>query len=399
MKFDLKRLIIPICTAIGLLGLIPASQAQTVPEIEVRSDVARDEVTITGPHIIYFEEYTISFGCASARKVPNQKYKVQYPVNSERWSVTYKFKDLGINHPDSCAVYVYGQARSSLNAGTIISNAVLSSSPVTDNSEVEITYKSQSDWKWIAFFAKKQGADKPQVYYFKNKKIPLQTFTLSLIDGPGEYTITAHASKSEKRPILYNEIYLGRLTISNTDENSNRYLMHTQGIPAHDPIIADLARHIVGNESDNYKKLRALYSWVTQNISYDVDLLRFVKENPQHLPTVNVADTLFYKKGICYHYAALLVALLRSQGIPSRIIGGQYTSASGLSGLHAWVEAEIQSRWVLVDPTLDSGYILRENKKNGTTIERFIQKPQVAYFDPAPEVFNRTHKAEYIKPE
>ena len=50
------------------------------------------------------------------------------------------------------------------------------------------------------------------------------------------------------------------------------------------------------------------------------------------------------RNGICYDYASLMCAMLRSQGIPSRLIKG-----STPLGYHAWNEVFFEGRgWVVV---------------------------------------------------
>lgn len=68
------------------------------------------------------------------------------------------------------------------------------------------------------------------------------------------------------------------------------------------------------------------------------------------------------RKGICFDYAALMTAMLRSQDIPTKLVIG-YTG----SLYHAWVDVYIESvgwvdnfiyfdgqKWSLMDPTFVS---------------------------------------------
>lgn len=63
-------------------------------------------------------------------------------------------------------------------------------------------------------------------------------------------------------------------------------------------------------------------------------------------------------EGYCVHYATSCVALLRALGIPSRYVSGYVTDAKAgeearITNLqaHAWVEAWIGGRWIVVEPT------------------------------------------------
>jgi len=74
-----------------------------------------------------------------------------------------------------------------------------------------------------------------------------------------------------------------------------------------------------------------------------------------------VKDFLFNsKKGFCEHYATAMVLMLRSIGIPSRIVtgfaGGDLNEYGGYliirqSHAHSWVEAVIDGFWLTFDPT------------------------------------------------
>ena len=72
-------------------------------------------------------------------------------------------------------------------------------------------------------------------------------------------------------------------------------------------------------------------------------------------------DFLFNRKvGHCEYFASALAMMLRSVGIPSRLVsgfkGGNYNDSSGRFEVeerhaHAWVEAYIEGHWVVLDPT------------------------------------------------
>lgn len=98
-----------------------------------------------------------------------------------------------------------------------------------------------------------------------------------------------------------------------------------------------------------------IYHYVTENISYDTYLAQTVQKG--YLPDVDT--TLRTGKGICFDYSALMSAMLRSQGIPTKLVighaGGTY---------HAWIDVYSEEEgwidkviyfdgvsWVLMDPT------------------------------------------------
>jgi hypothetical protein len=87
-------------------------------------------------------------------------------------------------------------------------------------------------------------------------------------------------------------------------------------------------------------------------------MLEQLKSNPQAYHSQSPQDTLVSKKGICYDFAKLFVALSRANGIPSRVVRGLafdfkpnvnfYVENYG----HAWAEVYLPVYgWVPIDPT------------------------------------------------
>ncbi len=95
----------------------------------------------------------------------------------------------------------------------------------------------------------------------------------------------------------------------------------------------------VGATSDS-DAVGRVYEYLVTNIKYDFDKAKTVKNG--YLPFPD--DTLSSKKGICFDYAALAAAMLRSVGIPTQIITG-YVSSDEI--YHAWNRIYIEnSGWI-----------------------------------------------------
>ena len=104
--------------------------------------------------------------------------------------------------------------------------------------------------------------------------------------------------------------------------------------------------------------VKSVYHYVIKNVTYDYDKAATVQSG--YIPTVD--ETLATGKGICFDYASLMGAMLRSQGIPTRLEIGYagteyhawisvYTKETG------WIDKIIQfdgNNWTLMDPTLGS---------------------------------------------
>ncbi len=89
--------------------------------------------------------------------------------------------------------------------------------------------------------------------------------------------------------------------------------------------------------------LSRIYAYIAANVAYDYDKAKTVQDG--YLP--NPDDTLASGKGICFDYAALAAAMLRSQGLPTKMITG-YVSPDGI--YHAWDMVWLtQTGWVTVE--------------------------------------------------
>jgi len=75
-------------------------------------------------------------------------------------------------------------------------------------------------------------------------------------------------------------------------------------------------------------RIAAIYDFVTANIEYDFELAETVQAG--YLPDLDLV--LQRGMGICFDYAALMTAMLRSQGIPTKLVIGYAGEA-----YHAWI--------------------------------------------------------------
>ena len=116
-----------------------------------------------------------------------------------------------------------------------------------------------------------------------------------------------------------------------------------------------LAEDLTKGLRNNHEKALKIENYLKENYIYSLDL----KE--QNSGVNPVKDFLFNsKKGFCEHYATAMVLMLRSIGIPSRIVtgfaGGDLNEYGGYliirqSHAHSWVEAVIDGFWLTFDPT------------------------------------------------
>ena len=108
--------------------------------------------------------------------------------------------------------------------------------------------------------------------------------------------------------------------------------------------------------SDDIDYLTKVYHYVTENIAYDEEFAANIPAN--YIP--NPDSTMSTGKGICLDYASVTLAMLRSQGIPTKLEVGYSGEAyhawiSVWTEETGWIDRVIQfngDEWTLVDPTL-----------------------------------------------
>ncbi|MDB5197450.1 MAG: hypothetical protein JWP88_1821 [Flaviaesturariibacter sp.] len=118
-----------------------------------------------------------------------------------------------------------------------------------------------------------------------------------------------------------------------------------------------LSTYIAQNFSTDTARVRAIYVWVANNISYDVERLKQREKEPKG-PPQPVADVLQSRSAVCQGYADLFVALCKGVGINATVVSG-YTKKGGVVSpiSHAWVAAEVDGAWWTFDPTWGAGYV------------------------------------------
>lgn len=126
-------------------------------------------------------------------------------------------------------------------------------------------------------------------------------------------------------------------------------------LPALHPRTVSLSRQITDGLSDEGEKAGALERFLQKNYRYTLEDLPVADDDP-------LAAFLFeVKQGNCEYFASAMAIMLRSLGIPARVVNG-YLGAEWnpygeyylvrQSNAHTWVEAYLASRgWVRFDPT------------------------------------------------
>lgn len=178
-------------------------------------------------------------------------------------------------------------------------------------------------------------------YYYSMQKtteiIPLQL-------GKGTYTIKIleNTSGNKYKVVQKQEI---KLTKNDLDKI---YLASIQPIYWEDKEkVINLSQELTKNKKTDKEKIEAVYKYIVKNIKYDYNK---IKELPNdYVPEID--EILADKSGICYDYAALFAGMLRSQGIPTKLVKGY---KNDLKEYHAWNQVLLDGNWVTIDTTYDA---------------------------------------------
>jgi len=122
--------------------------------------------------------------------------------------------------------------------------------------------------------------------------------------------------------------------------------------------VVTLANEIVVDASSVLESVQNVYHWVVNNIDYDTELAQTVQSG--YVP--NLDEVLRVRRGICFDYASLMTAMLRSQGIPTRLVIGyvgttRHAWISVYSEQDGWIDNVIQfngNEWRIMDPTFSA---------------------------------------------
>jgi len=243
---------------------------------------------------------------------------------------------------------------------------VASGSAVEENSKASIDYSNTKDgYIMVKFTASTDKRVKTRVQgpSYASTKVnydydipPGSWITIPLSDGNGDYKITVYEHTGKGN--TYATVLSLTTSVKLTDEfapfvRPNQYVNYADATNT----IAK-AQELVGSESDPLKKVEKIYDYVVKNLTYDKQRAATVKSG--YLPVLD--SVLSEKKGICFDYAALMAGMLRSQGVPCKLVVGYAGDAyhawiSVWSEGTGWIDGAIYfdgSVWQRMDPTFAS---------------------------------------------
>lgn len=155
------------------------------------------------------------------------------------------------------------------------------------------------------------------------------------------------------RPVISYEEYKDYEKYARNDSNVIIYyngVTLDQGIKSTD-LINEKAVELAKNSKTDREKAKKIYSWVGSNIEYDFDKANKALSN-DNISNSGAIEAFNTRRGICFDYACLYVAMAKEVGLKVRIITGQGFNGTSY-GPHAWNEVYLKDEgtWIKIDPT------------------------------------------------
>lgn len=183
--------------------------------------------------------------------------------------------------------------------------------------------------------------------------------TFPLSDGNGSYTVKALQNTSGNR---YATLTSASFNATLSDEfapflRPNQYVNYENAVNT----IA-LAAQLTKDIDDPLEKVGVVYDYVVKNLTYDRTLANKISSGQVTAYLPDLDSVLAAKKGICFDYASLMTGMLRSQGVPCKLVvgyaGKQYHAwVSVWTEENGWVDGVIYfdgTTWQRMDPTFAS---------------------------------------------
>jgi transglutaminase-like putative cysteine protease len=188
------------------------------------------------------------------------------------------------------------------------------------------------------------------------------TETLPLMGGDGVYKIGVYKNIGGTRYRLHYERYFIAVPGAYAPYLSpNQMVAYEEG-----GAVSAAAAEITAGLTGDAKKIEAVYDYIKKNIAYDKKLADELEATGRsilsYLP--NAEKTLEQGSGVCTDISVLTVAMLRSLGIPCKLVFGY-----AYGKYHAWVSVYstvdmrldrskrlVSDEWNLLDPTNGSKF-------------------------------------------
>lgn len=240
----------------------------------------------------------------------------------------------------------------------------------TEDGYVMVRYFGQTD-KRLKVLVKGPGT----TYSYNLPQEEWTVFPLS--DGEGGYQVALYKNTSGSK---YAAVMSAQFEVTLHDEfapflRPNQYVNYGEAVNT-----VDKGAELCVGLTHPLEKIAAVYEFVVSTLTYDEEKAQTVKSG--YLPDLDAV--LQEKKGICFDYAALMTAMLRSQEVPCKLVVGYAGST-----YHAWISVWTEEngwidgaiffdgyQWKRMDPTFassgDRSEEIMDYIENGTYTVKYL---------------------------
>lgn len=160
--------------------------------------------------------------------------------------------------------------------------------------------------------------------------------------GNGDYTVTVLKNISGNSYSVVNSFDVALKDGSDVFLSSMQLINWNKSTDA-----VDKAEEIAANLDSSEEKAEAIHDYLISYMSYSIDKARTIKTG--YVPDLD--EVYSERTGICYDFASTYAAMMRSVGVPTKLVMG---TSSNVNGYHAWNEVYLNGSWVVVDNSYDS---------------------------------------------
>lgn len=203
---------------------------------------------------------------------------------------------------------------------------------------VSVKYSETNNTK-VKVMVEKDGLK--YTYNLDNTK---ETECFPLQMGQGSYHVTVFENVGGSS---YKAVMSKSLSASIADANQP-FLQSVQSIEWDESMKAVMkAKELTKDLKTDAEKAKAIYNYIVMNMKYDYT--KKDKLTAGYVP--NIDEVFLAGSGICYDFSSVLAGMLRSVGIPAKLVKGYSTTTPVY---HAWNEVYLDGQWMIVDASYDS---------------------------------------------
>jgi len=196
--------------------------------------------------------------------------------------------------------------------------------------------------------------DKEYIYKLNNGT----TEVFPLTEGDGKYKIGLHEHVEGN---AFRDLLITTVDVELDDEFAP-FIRPSQYVNyCNDNTIKEKATELSIDLDNFFDLTEAIFNYVINNISYDEDLS--INATFGHIPQLDII--IEQGSGICFDIASLTAGMLRSVGIPAKLVFGEYNNPYIEYTYHAWVKVYSETdgkigdniiitggTWNILDPTV-----------------------------------------------